>query len=155
MATMVADLAVPPDQVLLDSCVLVAATDQNRKGHRDALTVLETWPAKGTRLYLSGQILREYLVVATRPEVVNGLGLSLADALDNLGVFRDRVTLLAESGKVTDRLLGLLREVTCRGKAVHDANLVATVLAHGVGTVVTSNLGDFFRFERYIRLLGC
>jgi predicted nucleic acid-binding protein len=154
MATMVADLSVPPEVAMLDSCVLVAATDRNRKAHRDALTVLEMWPPSGTRLYLSGQIMREYLAVATRPETVNGLGLSLADALDNLNAFRDRTMLLSESGKVTDRLLRLLHEVTCGGKAVHDANVVATVLVHGVGTVVTSNLADFARFERYVSLLG-
>jgi predicted nucleic acid-binding protein len=154
MAMMVADLSVPPERVMLDSCVLVAATDKNRKGHHDALTVLELWPARGTELYLSGQIQREYLAVATRPEVVNGFGLSLADALDNVRAFRDRATLLAESGKVSDRLLGLLREVTCCGKAVHDANLIATVLVHGVQAVVTSNLADFARFQRYVSLLG-
>src|SRR5271169_2023190 len=103
MATMVADLPVPPEEAMLDSCVLIAATDRNRKGHRDALTVLETWPATGTRLYLSGQIMREYLVVATRPEAVNGLGLSLANALDNLNAFGDRTMMLSEGGKVTDR----------------------------------------------------
>jgi predicted nucleic acid-binding protein len=154
MATMVADLSAPPEGAMLDSCVLVAATDKNRKSHRDALTVLEMWPARGTRLYLSGQIMREYLVVATRPEAVNGLGLSLADALDNLSAFRDRTMLLSESEKVADRLLRLMREVACGGKAVHDANLIATVLAHGVATVVTSNLADFLRYERYVSLLG-
>jgi predicted nucleic acid-binding protein len=150
----IADLAVPPDRAMLDTCVLLAATDENRDGHGDALTVLDVWPAKGTTLYISGQILREYLSAATRPAVANGLGLPLADALDNASAFRDRATLLAEGGKVTDRLQGLLREVTCGGKVVHDANVVATVLAHGLKTIVTTNLADFARFERYISLLG-
>lgn len=35
----------------------------------------------------------------------------------------------------------------------HDANVVATMLAHGVGTVVTMNLADFARFERYLSLV--
>jgi predicted nucleic acid-binding protein len=38
------------------------------------------------------------------------------------------------------------------GKQVHDANVIATMLAHGVGTVVTMNVTDFARFERYVSL---
>jgi predicted nucleic acid-binding protein len=150
----IADLAVPPDHAMLDSCVLLAATDENRKDHHDALTVLDAWPAKGATLYLSGQILREYLSAATRPAVANGLGLSLADALGNVRAFRDRATLLAEGGEVTDRLQALLREVACAGKIIHDANVVATVLAHNLRTVVTANLTDFARFKPYVSLLG-
>jgi predicted nucleic acid-binding protein len=150
----IADLAVPPDHAMLDSCVLLAATDENRKDHRDALTVLDAWPARGATLYLSGQILREYLSAATRPAAANGLGLTLADALENLSAFRDRATLLAESGLVADRLQSLLGEVACAGKVIHDANVIATVMAHGIHTVVTSNLVDFVRFERYVRLLS-
>jgi predicted nucleic acid-binding protein len=152
--TRIADLAVPPDRVMLDSCVLIAATDESRKDYHDARTVLQVWPATGASLYISGQILREYLTAVTRPPAANGLGLPLADALDNVRAFRERAVLLAETGKVVDRLQALLREVACRGKAVHDANVIATVLAHGIPAVVTSNLADFARFGRYVSLLG-
>ena len=62
-------------------------------------------------------------------------------------------TLLAEDATVSDRLLGLLADVECLGKQVHDANLVATMLAHGIGTVVTQNVEDFARFERHVSLI--
>jgi predicted nucleic acid-binding protein len=76
MATKVADLATVPDRVMLDTNVLLAATDESRPEHRDALTVVNDWAARRTDLYTSGQILREYLAVATRPAGKNGLGLS-------------------------------------------------------------------------------
>jgi predicted nucleic acid-binding protein len=60
---------------------------------------------------------------------------------------------LAEDARVADRLQGLLVDVECKGKQVHDANVVATMLAHGVGTVVTMNVADFARFERYVSLV--
>ena len=153
MATRVADLAAVPDRVMLDTNVLLAATDEGRAEHRDALTVINDWAARHASLYTSGQILREYLAVATRPVEKNGLGLNLPDALANVRAIRERTTLLAEGAKVADRLLGLLADVECRGKQVHDANLVATMLAHGIGTVVTMNLADFIRFERYVNLI--
>jgi hypothetical protein len=54
---------------------------------------------------------------------------------------------------VADSLQNLLADVECGGKQVHDANVVATMLAHGVGTVVTMNVADFARFERYVSLV--
>jgi hypothetical protein len=39
------------------------------------------------------------------------------------------------------------------GQQVHDANLVATMLVHGIGTVVTMNPADFARFERHVSLI--
>ena len=153
MATRVADLATAPDRVMLDTNVLLAATDEGRAEHHGALTVLNDWAAGHTDLCTSGQILREYLAVATRAAEMNGLGLSLPDALGNVRAIRERTTLLAEDAKVADRLLGLLTDVECRGKQVHDANLIATMLVHGIGAVVTMNLEDFTRFGRHVSLI--
>lgn len=153
MATRVADLAIAPDRVMLDTNVLLAATDEGRAEHRDALTVVNGWAAGHSDLCTSGQILREYLAVATRPAEKNGLGLNVLDALGNVRAIRKRTTLLPEDSRVADRLLGLLADVECRGRQVHDANLVATMLVHGVGTVVTMNLDDFARFERHVSVI--
>lgn len=149
----VADLGARPDRVMLDTNVLLAATDEGRAEHRDALAILNEWAAEGTTLCTSGQILREYLAVATRPVENNGLGLKPADAVSNVRAIRERTTFLAEDARVADRLQGLLADVECGGKQVHDANVIATMLAHGVGTVITMNVQDFVRFERYVSLI--
>ena len=153
MATRVADLVAVPDRVMLDTTVLLAATDEGRAEHRDALRVINNWAAGHTDLCASGQVLREYLSVATQPPEQNGLGLNLPDALGNVRAIRGRTTLLAEDSKVADRLLGLLADVECRGKQVHDANLVATMLVHGISAVVTMNPADFARFERHVAVI--
>lgn len=111
------------------------------------------WAAGQGGLCTSGQILREYLAVATRPAGKNGPGLNLPDALGNVHAIRERTTLLSEDSKVADRLLALLADVECRGRQVHDANVVATMLVHGIGTVVTRNPGDFARFERHVTVI--
>jgi predicted nucleic acid-binding protein len=153
MATRAADLVTPPGRVMLDTNVLLAATDEARPEHRGALTIVNDWAATDTILCTSGQILREYLAVATRPAERNGLGLRLRDALGNVRAIRERTIVLAEDSRVTDRLLGLLADVECGGKQVHDANVVATMLVHGIDTVVTMNTGDFARFDRYVSLV--
>lgn len=142
------------DRAVLDTNVLLAATDQARPEHHDAVATLSTWPASGLTLYTSGQILREYLAVATRPVQSNGLGMAREEALANVRALRTRLNLLAEDVKVSDRLLELLVDVPCVGKRVHDANIVATMLVHGVGTVVTMNLADFVRFGHHVQVLG-
>jgi predicted nucleic acid-binding protein len=142
-----------PDRVMLDTNVLIAATDEGRAEHRDALTVVNDWASGNTELCTSGQILREYLVVATRPAAQNGLGLNLADALGNVRAIGMRTILLPEDAKVADRLLSLLADAECRGKQVHDANVVATMLVHGVRAVVSMNTEDFARFEGHVSLI--
>lgn len=149
-----ADQATPPDRAMLDTNVLLAATDEGSAEHDQALAIVNDWPARGTALYSSGQIMREYLAVATRPADKNGLDLALADALANVRAFRGRTTLLAEDGKVADRLLALVEDIACGGKQIHDANVVATMLVHGIGTIVTINTGDFTRFGRHVSLIG-
>jgi predicted nucleic acid-binding protein len=148
MATPVADRAV------LDTGVLLAATDEGRAEHQQAVAAINTWPESGLVLYTSGQILREYLVVATRPVDGNGLGMARPDAVANVRALRARLNLLSEDAKVSDRLLQLLDVTECAGKQVHDANIVATMLVHGVGTVVTINLEDFVRFGDRVGVVG-
>ena len=138
---------------MLDTNVLLAATDEGRAEHHDALTIFNEWAAGDTTLCTSGQILREYLAVATRPAENNGLGLKPADAVGNVRAIRERTAFLVEDARVADRLQGLLADVECGGKQVHDANVIATMLAHGVGTVVTMNVEDFARFQRYVSLV--
>jgi len=144
MATPVADRAV------LDTNVLLAATDEARQEH--AVAAINLWPASGLVLYTSGQIMRENLAVATRPVDQNGLGMARPDAVANVRALRARLNLLAEDIKVSDRLLELLETIECAGKQIHDANVVATMLVHGIDTVVTMNVDDFARFGDHVQV---
>lgn len=142
------------DRVFVDTNIWLAATDGGRRDHARALAVFNEWPAAGTTLYASGQVVREYLCVATRPVQQNGLGLAQADALGNARALYARLQMLDEGRKVTERLLALLSDVDCSGKQVHDANIVSTMLAHGIDTLVTLNASDFARFARHVDVTG-
>ena len=142
------------DRAVLDTNVLLAATDEGRDEHERAVASLNIWPGSGLVLYTSGQIMREYLAVATRPATQNGLGMARSVAVANVRALRKRLHLLVEDEKVSDRLLELLDAVECTGKQVHDANVIATMLVHGIDTVVTTNVGDFARFGEQIHVVG-
>jgi len=139
--------------VLLDTNVLLSATDPLRSLHRAALAVINDWPNQGFVLAVSSQILREYLVVATRPTDVNGLGLNPEDALTNVAAFCGRMRLLEDGEPVWDRLRALVAAYGCKGKQIHDANVVACALTSGVTKLVTANAGDFNRFAAEIELI--
>lgn len=141
------------DRVFLDSNVLLAATDHTRSAHAAAVAALEQWPAAGTTLYASGQVLREYLVVATRPVEVNGLGLSSREAWSNAAALRARLRLLDEDVAVNQRLLEIGGTTEIVGKQIHDANLVATMLVHGLDTLATDNLQHFARYRDLVTVL--
>jgi predicted nucleic acid-binding protein len=139
--------------IFIDTNVLLTATTPARPLHSKALEVLNDWPSRGPRLCTSGQVLREYLVVATRPPEVNGLGLSPSEAIENVVAFRGRVALLEEGESVARRLAALVAQLDCRGKQIHDANVVATALVHGVPRLLTANVGDFRRFEASLEIV--
>jgi predicted nucleic acid-binding protein len=142
------------DVVFLDTNVLLSATTPARQLHQAALTALNRWPNEGVELCTSGQVLREYVLVATRPLESNGLGLTVPDAIANRDMLENRMRFLEETRAVSARLRQIVLSLACTGKQVHDANVVATVLSHGVDRIVTENVDDFRRFEELVDLFA-
>jgi hypothetical protein len=46
-----------------------------------------------------------------------------------------------------EKLLMLVRQVEVGGKHIHDANIVATMLAQNITHLLTHNVADFRRFR--------
>ena len=135
------------DILFLDTNILLIATDKGRNDHEKGLSVFPFAIENGIHLALSGQIIREYLVVATRLEDENGLGLSTPDALKNIEEFSKRTLLLEETDEVSVKLLSRVGELNMVGKRIHDANVAATIIAHSVHLLLTANAQDFRQFS--------
>jgi len=131
----------------VDTNVLLASTDTGRLHHRAAVAFLEEGLSGRQRIFGSGQVFREYLVVATRPVEVNGLGLTTAAALANLSEFQRCVQILDENPDVAALLSALVKAHRLKGKRIHDANIVATMRAHGLIRIRTDNPADFKAFK--------
>ena len=131
----------------LDTNVLLSATDKSRSSHPAALSLFEYVSQGGGHLVWSGQVIREYLVVATRPLSVNGLGLDPSAASHNVERLSKRLTLLEEGTDVSNRLRRLVERFELKGKRIHDANVVATMLAAGVTKLVTDDSSDYRVFD--------
>ena len=140
MASMVGEI------LFVDTNVLLSATDESRPCHREACRLITESASRGRHLAASGQILREYLVVATRPVEANGLGLATRHATANLHQFLRHIHLYDETAAVARRLRDLGHGRGIRGKRFHDANIVATMATHGIRALVTENADDFTAF---------
>lgn len=139
--------AMAGEVLFLDTNVLLTATDALRPHHGQAQQLFQEAGSRGFHLAVSGQILREYLAVATRPATLNGLGLEIPDAVANVERFLEFTNLFEETAMVALRLRELVGTRSIRGKAVHDANIVATMLVHRIPCLITQNGKDFARFE--------
>lgn len=131
------------DTVFVDTNVLLTATDIGRPHHQEAQQVIAGAGPAGIHLALSGQILREYLAVATRPIEANGLGLIPADAAANAEEFLRHTVFYEETEDVSARLRDLTRSCGLVGKHIHDGNVAATMLVYGLSLLLTQNPGDF------------
>lgn len=139
--------------LFVDANVLLTATEETRSRHRKALALLAESGPRGWRLAASGQVLREYLAVATRPVEANGLGIEPAKAVANVAEFLRRIHLCDEDDRVARRLRRLAAAHGLRGRRLHDGNIAATMICHGMRDLVTENGGDFATFEE-IRALS-
>lgn len=142
-------MAVKVGEVLfLDTNVLVTATDTLRSGHEEAQRLLAEAGSAGYHLAASGQVLREYLAVSTRPAESNGLGLRVPDAVANVDEFLRFVTLFDETEPVALQLRKLVMTNGVRGNRIHDANIAATMMVHHIRVLLTQNCDDFAGFDK-------
>lgn len=104
-------------------------------------------------LVVSPQVLREYLAAATR------LGLTdqhvpREKVFDNIEIFLKEFRVISDHSSVFLKLVELVKTYATAGKQVHDANIVATMLAHHVTHLLTHNLIDFQRFVGIIQVVS-
>jgi predicted nucleic acid-binding protein len=103
-------------------------------------------------LSVSRQVLREYLAVVTRQQTW-GSALPLRVAIADAEIFCRRYRVLEDGPAVWDELLQLSRRTGSGGRQVHDANIVATMLAHRERRLLTFNEADFRRFVPLIEIV--
>jgi predicted nucleic acid-binding protein len=75
-------------------------------------------------------------------------------ALERVRFFAQRFWLIEDGPEIRAQLLILLTAYPVAGKQVHDANIVATMLANGVTRLLTFNVADFRRFDGLITIEG-
>ena len=97
--------------------------------------------------------MREYLSVVTRPQTWP-IAITREEALLDVSRLLSGFEILEDGPRVTDSLITICREISVGGRQIHDANIVATMLAHGERRLLTFNTSDFRRYADRIELVG-
>ena len=139
--------------MFIDTNVLVNSRIPGAPDHDAARASLERAFRDPEPLRISRQIIREYLSVATRQQTW-AVNITRENALDDVSRLIGNFEILEDGPIVTEWLLALCREVTVGGQQIHDANIVATMLAHGEHRLLTFNVADFRRYGDRIELVG-
>lgn len=138
--------------VFIDTNVLIYATATSAPEHATATAALRELDATGRALWISRQVIREFMAALSRPQPFAG-PLPAADLVRRAELWEARFQVADDNADVSARLKSLVRQVRVGGKQMHDANLVATMLANGIAQLLTHNVEDFRRFEPLIEVL--
>ncbi len=133
------------EPLFLDTSLIIAATVEAHPGHKASSAFVDAQVAQGRQMCISLQVCREFLVVLTR-QPVSGRIFALEESLAALGVWLTGCQVLEEDLSVLQECLRLVQQFGVLGKQVHDCNIVATMMAHGVRYLATRNAVDFRRY---------
>jgi predicted nucleic acid-binding protein len=134
--------------VLVDTGILLRAfvkADPNCGAIRTALLDLRR---RNEELVVTFQNVAEFVNVSTRPvSARGGYGQHVQKVLARVSFVERICTQLGEDESTYQVWKNLIARHELTGVAVHDARLVATMLTHGIASVLTMNDRDFRRYE--------
>jgi len=137
------------EAVFVDTNVLMYSELAASPFHAQAATKLAALRAAGHELCISRQVVREYLAGMSRPGAITGLA-PISALVNDVRRFVATYRIAEDGHSVTTQLLTLLTAIPASGKQVHDTNIVATMMVHGIPRLLTHNLADFNRFASLI-----
>ena len=145
-------MATSPDPIFVDTNVLIYSKLALSPFHPAAEAALQKLAADGAQIWISRQVLREYLAGMTRPGALTA-AVAAGDLAADLRSFAAQFLVAEDGPAVTDHLINLFTNISVAGKQVHDTNIVATMLAHSIPRLLTHNIDDFRRFGHLITLV--
>jgi predicted nucleic acid-binding protein len=140
-------------KAFLDTNIVLRATITQFPLHEQIREFVNTYVDAGTELWINRQVVREYFNQVTRPQTFMN-PMKAEQIQPQYEVMRATFKIADEIEAVTTQLITLLQDYPTAGKQVHDANIVATMLAYDINTLLTLNIDDFKRFEDKITLIS-
>ena len=137
--------------LFIDTNILIYANVANAPFHKQALNALTLVQQSERPLWISRQVLREFISARTRPQTFAKPS-TPEIVIERVRYLTEQFQVADDTSLVTEQLIKLLKDFNIGGKQVHDANIVATMLAYDIPCLLTHNIKDFQRFENIIRI---
>ncbi len=133
-------------RVLFDTNILARAVQNSHPRQEAAIAAVAAIVNREDVPCLLPQNLYEFWVVCTPPADENGLGIAVETAGQRLEELKDIFEILDETPAFLPAWKALVVHHEARGKAAHDARLVAGMQVHGITRLVTFNKQQFIRY---------
>ncbi len=140
-------------KAFVDTNILLRAIIPQMDQHGVSESLIQQMWENDVELWISRQVIREYLVQATHPKSFQPV-LTIDQVLSQMDVVTSLFQVADETSEVTTTLFELIRKYGVRGKQTHDTSLVATMVVYQIDTLLTLNVKDFVRFQDKIKLVS-
>ena len=132
---------------LFDTNTFLRLAEKHTKHRPIVVDAIRNLRNENEAIFYSPQVLMEFWNVCTRPsDARGGLGLSVEQTERKAELIQKYFTLLHDSAAVFTAWRRLVSDFQVKGVQVHDARLVATMIAYNIPYLVTFNVKDFQRF---------
>ncbi len=139
--------------LFIDTNILIYANVATAPLHEQALNSIKTAHQAKRPLWISRQVLREFIAARTRPQTFAQP--STPDVvIERVRYLEEQFQVADDTAVVTGQLVKLMGDFKIGGKQVHDANIVASMLTYDIPCLLTHNVKDFERFGEAIRIEG-
>jgi len=132
---------------LVDTNVLLRSVQESHPMELEAAHSIKLLLRRREILVITPQNLIEFWCVATRPEVNNGLGISINETVRRVEFFKSILVFLPNTDSVFSEWEQLVVNYQVSGKQVYDARLVVAMNVHKITHLLTFNTADFNRYD--------
>ncbi len=133
---------------LFDSNNYLRLAEKSSPQRQIVLDAVRKLRARNEIIYYTPQVLAEFWNVCTRPNTARGgLGLSIEQTERKANLIQKHFRLLSDNLATFTAWRQLVSDYQTIGLQVHDAKLVASMIAHNIQNLVTFNEKDFQRFS--------
>lgn len=139
--------------LFIDTNILIYANVAAAPFHKQALKAIKLVHQTGRPLWISRQVLREFIAARTRPQTFAQPS-TPEIVIERVRYLEEHFQVADDTTTVTEQLIKLMEDFSIGGKQVHDANIVATMRAYDIPCLLTHNVKDFNRFREVIRIEG-
>lgn len=139
--------------ILADTNILLRLAWRRAVGHVEVESAVDALRLRQLTLCYAAQGIAELWNVCTRPAAHNGFGLTVEDADQRVEAIESQMDLLPDTPEAYHQWRDLVVRYRVSGRQVHDARLVAVMLANGVSRLLTLNDTDFKRYADVITII--